>query len=45
MNALLMSCLFYHSEKLQSTKTQLAFVSAAIVFYHSEKLQSTKTLY
>ena len=34
---------FYHSEKLQSTKTWLELLVAAPAFYHSEKLQSTKT--
>ena len=34
---------FYHSEKLQSTKTVDAVVADAFAFYHSEKLQSTKT--
>ena len=34
---------FYHSEKLQSTKTTLMLYVAAPMFYHSEKLQSTKT--
>ena len=43
MNALLMSCLFYHSEKLQSTKTFSINGWRDWVFYHSEKLQSTKT--
>ena len=43
MNALLMSCLFYHSEKLQSTKTHAKISKLIIWFYHSEKLQSTKT--
>ena len=35
---------FYHSEKLQSTKTDLDAQSTLTEFYHSEKLQSTKTL-
>ena len=35
--------MFYHSEKLQSTKTNSSFVYAIPQFYHSEKLQSTKT--
>ena len=35
--------LFYHSEKLQSTKTQTKIYSSSSPFYHSEKLQSTKT--
>ena len=35
--------LFYHSEKLQSTKTQFEAQQKPIEFYHSEKLQSTKT--
>ena len=35
--------LFYHSEKLQSTKTKLYTLSRSQRFYHSEKLQSTKT--
>ena len=43
MNALLMSCLFYHSEKLQSTKTTKEVGYSMLPFYHSEKLQSTKT--
>ena len=34
---------FYHSEKLQSTKTALAINTFIPRFYHSEKLQSTKT--
>ena len=34
---------FYHSEKLQSTKTDAVLVVLDITFYHSEKLQSTKT--
>ena len=34
---------FYHSEKLQSTKTDLDAQSTLTEFYHSEKLQSTKT--
>ena len=34
---------FYHSEKLQSTKTVAAPQKETITFYHSEKLQSTKT--
>ena len=34
---------FYHSEKLQSTKTLLVAVEHPHEFYHSEKLQSTKT--
>ena len=36
--------MFYHSEKLQSTKTIKNGFSATEKFYHSEKLQSTKTL-
>ena len=36
--------LFYHSEKLQSTKTNISTLIVLILFYHSEKLQSTKTL-
>ena len=36
--------MFYHSEKLQSTKTSNLLNVAANMFYHSEKLQSTKTL-
>ena len=35
--------MFYHSEKLQSTKTYKRLIIGAIWFYHSEKLQSTKT--
>ena len=35
---------FYHSEKLQSTKTIVSIVSLHNMFYHSEKLQSTKTV-
>ena len=34
---------FYHSEKLQSTKTDYAKGVLDVAFYHSEKLQSTKT--
>ena len=34
---------FYHSEKLQSTKTKVFENYADAQFYHSEKLQSTKT--
>ena len=34
---------FYHSEKLQSTKTGTWDTMLRYVFYHSEKLQSTKT--
>ena len=34
---------FYHSEKLQSTKTDDFDVRFNTAFYHSEKLQSTKT--
>ena len=34
---------FYHSEKLQSTKTMLEAWVLVHVVYHSEKLQSTKT--
>ena len=34
---------FYHSEKLQSTKTHLVAGKCGTEFYHSEKLQSTKT--
>ena len=34
---------FYHSEKLQSTKTNEAKGTREKLFYHSEKLQSTKT--
>ena len=36
--------LFYHSEKLQSTKTANVSLSSELQFYHSEKLQSTKTI-
>ena len=35
--------MFYHSEKLQSTKTIPEGVFDEARFYHSEKLQSTKT--
>ena len=35
--------LFYHSEKLQSTKTNFGVTFSRNAFYHSEKLQSTKT--
>ena len=35
--------LFYHSEKLQSTKTECTESEIYHEFYHSEKLQSTKT--
>ena len=35
--------MFYHSEKLQSTKTFGASERIRVPFYHSEKLQSTKT--
>ena len=35
--------LFYHSEKLQSTKTSIRNDTKGAMFYHSEKLQSTKT--
>ena len=35
--------MFYHSEKLQSTKTAAAIEAQQCEFYHSEKLQSTKT--
>ena len=34
---------FYHSEKLQSTKTVGEIMYRKGRFYHSEKLQSTKT--
>ena len=34
---------FYHSEKLQSTKTLNTLLALPPLFYHSEKLQSTKT--
>ena len=37
------SITFYHSEKLQSTKTEIVSTSVITLFYHSEKLQSTKT--
>ena len=36
---------FYHSEKLQSTKTSFLICGHFLKFYHSEKLQSTKTGY
>ena len=35
---------FYHSEKLQSTKTATVAFYRVQLFYHSEKLQSTKTM-
>ena len=35
--------MFYHSEKLQSTKTGALRWNYLNEFYHSEKLQSTKT--
>ena len=35
--------MFYHSEKLQSTKTAIYAMVFDLEFYHSEKLQSTKT--
>ena len=35
--------MFYHSEKLQSTKTVRNDGKSVEEFYHSEKLQSTKT--
>ena len=35
---------FYHSEKLQSTKTMGRRAKDSLLFYHSEKLQSTKTM-
>ena len=35
--------MFYHSEKLQSTKTPRTTFKIFELFYHSEKLQSTKT--
>ena len=35
--------MFYHSEKLQSTKTGQAKADEVLQFYHSKKLQSTKT--
>ena len=38
-----MASKFYHSEKLQSTKTLFSQYCTVRVFYHSEKLQSTKT--
>ena len=38
------SLLFYHSEKLQSTKTMCGTSLFGNWFYHSEKLQSTKTI-
>ena len=37
--------MFYHSEKLQSTKTDDGERFHDGEFYHSEKLQSTKTEY
>ena len=36
--------MFYHSEKLQSTKTISVSTDNLEKFYHSEKLQSTKTV-
>ena len=36
--------MFYHSEKLQSTKTAGVACFNNGPFYHSEKLQSTKTI-
>ena len=38
-----MDFVFYHSEKLQSTKTLDCLYMSSFTFYHSEKLQSTKT--
>ena len=35
---------FYHSEKVQSTKTGRVDSPELSKFYHSEKLQSTKTV-
>ena len=35
--------LFYHNEKLQSTKTMADTLIPKSKFYHNEKLQSTKT--
>ena len=35
--------MFYHNEKLQSTKTSASFLAFSALFYHNEKLQSTKT--
>ena len=43
MDKYIMLVSFYHSEKLQSTKTQDEIVELVTKFYHSEKLQSTKT--
>ena len=40
---MMQSIMFYHSEKLQSTKTSSSLVTRFRSFYHSEKLQSTKT--
>ena len=37
--------MFYHSEKLQSTKTGDSDRFEQFEFYHSEKLQSTKTIW
>ena len=37
--------MFYHSEKLQSTKTPRTTFKIFELFYHSEKLQSTKTMF
>ena len=34
---------FYHNEKLQSTKTKSITGRSVLRFYHNEKLQSTKT--
>ena len=33
---------FYHSEKLQCTKTMIGDPKYVLKFYHSEKLQCTK---
>ena len=41
---LISSAKFYHSEKLQSTKTKATPHIKYFLFYHSEKLQSTKTV-
>ena len=43
MKLIYSATVFYHSEKLQSTKTTTVIFYNTDVFYHSEKLQSTKT--
>ena len=44
MKLLTITKVFYHSEKLQSTKTEVLIIKTLYQFYHSEKLQSTKTI-